>query len=118
MGVWKLDHVSQHIWAFHTGAASVDNKHESDDKKDRRSVGIWVPGCGHNHNTVPNVMGRCNSEANGVDFVALVDIPTDDELCEDCRTFRNAPSWLKDWAAKHEVSINHPDCNNFVVSHE
>lgn len=115
----KLQYVSDYVWSFHTDASSVDNEHESDDdNKDTRSVGTWVPGCGFNHSTVPNIVMRWNLEANGMDLIALVDISEDEELVDDYRTYGNAPRWLKDWATKNKVAINHPDCNDFVDSHE
>jgi len=110
----KLQYVCDYIWSFHTDAASVDNEQKSEDNKDTRTSGIWIPGCAINHSTVPNLVFVWNSEAKGIDLIARVDISEDEEIVCDYRTFGNAPRFLKDWADKNKVSLPHPDCNDFV----
>ena len=110
----RLEYVKDYLWGFskqadERGYAISDSPK---DNGDDRFFGMWIPGNGLNHNEVPNTVYKATPE--GIDLVALVDIQKDDELFDDYRRHGTSSQWLKDFAIKHNVTLNFADCNEFV----
>merc|ERR1712142_8244 len=53
---------------------------------------IWLPGCGCNHSTTPNL--RPFATADGIDIIATADILKGQSLRADYRLFGKAPKWF------------------------
>jgi len=124
----RRDYVKDYLWGFYLNADEQGYPFESDDD---RFFGMWVPGNGLNHNEEPNmvyrpVYGRNDGNNDnddvdqgpkliGIDLVALRDISPNEELLDDYRRHGKAPTWLKEFAVQHNVSLVFADCNDFVA---
>ena len=109
----RLEYVKDYLWGF--SRYTDDRGYETPGSplsNDKRFFGMWIPGNGLNHNQVPNTVYKETSD--GIDLVALVDIRADDELFDDYRRHGTSSSWLKEFASKHNVTLNFADCNDFV----
>lgn len=89
------------------------------DAEQDRFFGMWLPGNGLNHNCSPNTVYRTlpGGTENGIVLVALTNIKAGHELYDDYRRHGAAPAWLSEFAKEKRVSLNFPDCNDFVVPH-
>lgn len=113
----RRNYVKDYLWGFSHfadgGGYPLDAEADIADRTGRRRFyGMWIPGNGLNHSTKPNTVYVASPK--GIDLVALTDISVDDELFDDYRRHGMAPTWLKEFAKLHNVTLNFADCNDFV----
>jgi len=108
----RLNYVSDYLYGFFldTDDRGYPLKDETPD-----FIGMWIPGNGLNHSEKPNIVYKVpeNGTDEGMNLVALTDIPCGSELLDDYRRFGKAPSWILRFAKKG-ISLNFKTCNDFV----
>ena len=115
----RREYVKDYLWGFTLSKYTDDLGYPLDTQADvedatgtRRIYAMWIPGNGLNHSPHPNTIYMESSD--GIDLVALSDIPSGSELYDDYRRHGKAPEWLKKFARIHNISLNFADCNDFV----
>lgn len=106
----KWRYLQDYLWGLYL---DTDDQGYPMGNSTRMRVGMWVPGNGLNHNAVPNTVYRVVGETE-IHLVALAGIKEGDELWDDYRRHGVAPKWLKEIANAEKLTLNFPDCNDFV----
>jgi hypothetical protein len=111
----RLSYVKDYLWGYCTNTDEQGYKVPDSTDADR-FFGMWLPGNGLNHNFSPNTVYRTlqGGTDDGIMLVALTDIKAGQELYDDYRRHGDAPAWLLEFAKDKHVTLNFPDCNDFV----
>ena len=115
----RLAYATDYLWGF---SLKTDNygfalpTPPGESAEDSRFYGMWVPGNGLNHCESANTVYRARPGGTdeGINLIALEDIPAGQELTDDYRRHSNAPLWLAEFSKTQNMTLNFADCNDFV----
>lgn len=115
----RLRYFKDYLWGFYPSHCTdaqgyYQGAKPENNTDDPRLFAMWLPGNGLNHAAVPNTV--YTSAENGINLVALTDLTAGEELYDDYRRHgAPPPAWLQGFAARHGVTLNFANCNDFVV---